>query len=111
MSMVVLNRDQGYVGGAISYSFSVLGGQVLRVHVISYNFRLDAKQPLVKLDGGLKVFHGLQVLHVTDMLAQEGILITGEAEGILKLGTAGKHLPCPEGKVNGVRCVTPGTPD
>ena len=62
----------------------------IRVHVMGDNFRLDAEKLLVEPDGLFEVLQRLQVFHVADVLADKGIFVPGQAEGVLLLGAAGQ---------------------
>ena len=80
------------------------------MQVISDDSRLDPKQALVQLDGDLKVLQRLQILHVADVLAEEGILLPGETEGVLQFGSAGQDMLCHEGQTDGERRITSRPP-
>ena len=70
----------------------VLGRQVLRMQVVGDDLRLEPEELLVDRDAGLEVLQRLEVLEVADVLAQEGVGVAREAEGVLELGAAGEHL-------------------
>ena len=60
-----------------------MGGEIIRMKIMDQGLRLKAEELFVDRNGGFKVLQCLQVLHVSDMLADEGILIPGDTEGIL----------------------------
>jgi len=70
----------------------VLGGQILGVQVVADHLRLEAEQLLVHRDAGFVVLQRLQVLQIADMLAEKGVGVAREAEGVLELGAAGERL-------------------
>ena len=71
------------------------------------DLRLDAKQVFEEVDRCLKMLQRLQVLHVADVLAEEGKIIAGETEGILEFGAGGQDLPGLKGQANGEWSIPP----
>ena len=53
------------------------GGEIIRVQVMADGRGLDPKEALEELDRVLKGAHGLVVLQIADMVAQEGIVLPG----------------------------------
>ena len=68
----------------------VLGGEVLRVQIVSDQLRLHREELLEVLDPLREGTEGLVVLQVADVVADPGPLALGEAEGALELGAAGQ---------------------
>jgi hypothetical protein len=56
----------------------------------------------------LQCFH---IFHVADVLADKGVIIAGQAEGVFLLGTACQYLPAFIVQVDGIGGITAGTPD
>jgi len=81
--------------------------KIIGMHVVSDDPWIHLEEPLEVLDGGFVGPQGLQVLHVADVLAQEGVGVFGEAEGVLELGPAGQYLLKLEGKPHGEGGVAP----
>ena len=84
---VVLDRDE-----APSHGLRMPRRRVVGVQVVGDGPRLDAKQVLVEGDGPLIVLQRLQVLHVADVLRDKGVLVAGQAKGVLDLGPASENL-------------------
>jgi hypothetical protein len=89
----------------------IFGGKVLGVHIVSYGLRAYAEKLLVDLHRPDVVLHGLDVLHVPDVLADESMVVTGQAKGALLLGPAGQQLVCSISQVNWMRGIAPGPAD
>ncbi len=85
--------------------------QVVGMHIMGDDFWLYTKQPLEVLDHGLVRDQGLVVLHVANVLAHEGVVFPGHAEGILKLSATAQDLLHPKRKVHWIRCVATRTAD
>ncbi|MBA7700061.1 hypothetical protein ES703_108767 [subsurface metagenome] len=62
------------------------------MHIISHDFWLNSKQLFIELNSIFEVLQRFHILHITDMLADKGVLIFSQTEGILLFGTAGKDL-------------------
>ncbi|MBT9141338.1 MAG: hypothetical protein DDT30_01930 [Dehalococcoidia bacterium] len=107
MGMVMLNRNQLQIGFPLDQFEGVLRGQVVWVHIVGYHLGMDAKQPLVKLDGVLELLQSLLILHIADVLAHESMVLPGETEGVLFLGAAGKDLPGLKGQEDGIGGIAP----
>ena len=52
----------------------------------------NAKQLLVKLDGVSIMLQRFNIFQVGDVLAQEGVFIPCQAEGVFELGATGENL-------------------
>ncbi len=52
------------------------------MEIVGHDFGLNAEELLVNLHSALKMLQCLQVFQVPDMLAHEGIVIPGQAEGV-----------------------------
>jgi hypothetical protein len=63
------------------------------MQIVGDDLRFDAEQPFVQLNGSLKVLQRLQVLHVAYVLADESVLVPGDAKGVLELCPTGQDLP------------------
>src|SRR5215212_8441316 len=71
----------------------VLGGQVLGMEVVGNQFRTNVEEPAVVLDSFPERLQRLVVLHVPDVVAHEGMAVSGQAERILELSTTGQRVP------------------
>ena len=58
-----------------------------------------------------EVIEGVQVFEVADVLAQEGELVAGQAEGVLLCRAHGEDGSCPERELHRVRGIAPRPPD
>ena len=65
---------------------------------MSNDLRLQAKETLIESNTVLEMLQRLQVLHIADVLAEEGIVLFGETERVLQSCTDGQRLPRPKGK-------------
>ena len=98
--MVVLHADEGQAAFELP---GVARREVVGMEVVGDDLGDDAEKPLVEVDGCNEVIEGVQVFKVADVLAEEGELIAGEAEGVLLLGADGEDGSCPEGELHRVR--------
>ena len=89
----------------------VLRRQVLRVEVVGDHLGLEPEEVTVDLDAGLVVLQRLQVLEVADVLAEEGVGVAREAEGVLELGAGRQRLRERPRQDHRERGVAPGPAD
>ena len=75
------------------------------MEVVGDDFWVDAKEVLVEIDRALIVFQRLQVFHIADVLRDKGVLVAGQAKGVLDLGPAGQDLFGLEGQLDRERCI------
>jgi len=80
---------------------AVARGQTVRVQIAGDDRGFYPKQGLVARHGLFEAFKGFPVLHVPDMLADKGMLVTGQTEGVLQLGAAGQDAPQGKRRPNG----------
>ncbi len=71
----------------------VARGQVVGVKVVGHRRRLDTEQPLQVGHAVLKGQQRLVILQIADVVTQEGVVVAGQAEGVLQL--------CPRGQQRG----------
>ncbi len=83
----------------------VAGRQVIRVEIAGQDLRLDVEQALVMLDPCLEGPEGFVVFHVADVVADKGILLAGQAEGIFQLCAGSQHRGDGHGQPDRVRSV------
>lgn len=86
----------------------ILGGEMVGMEIMDQRFRLKAEEFLKNLNRCLEVFQRLQILQVSDVLAQEGIVVPGYAEGILQLRTTGQDRTRGIREFYGIGGVSPG---
>src|SRR5919109_1060561 len=86
--VVVLDADSREPG--FLQLTGVLGGQVLGMEVVGDQFWTNVEEPAVVLDSFPERPQRLVVLHVSDMVAHEGMAVSGQAERILELSTTGQ---------------------
>ena len=60
----------------------ILSGEVIGMKIIGNRLRSNVKESLEVLDSFFERREGLQILEVSDMVAQKGVLTTGQAERI-----------------------------
>ena len=89
----------------------VLRRQVLRVEVVGDHLGLEPEEATIDLDAGLVVLQRLQVLEVADVLAEEGVGVAREAEGVLELGAGRQRLRERPRQGHRERGVAPGPAD
>ncbi len=75
------------------------------------NTGFNAEQFPVERDGIGKMLHGLQILHVADMLAYKRVVVSGQGKGILLFRAAAEDLPAGKFQEDGIRSVATGAPD
>jgi hypothetical protein len=85
--------------------------EIVRMEIMDEGLGFEAEQLFINPDGCLKVFQGLKVFHVSHVLAQERIPVTGQAEGVLQFCAARQDGRRLKGELDRVRCVSPGTTD
>src|SRR5215212_1530317 len=82
------------------------------MEVVGDQLRAHVEEPAVMLDSFLERPQRLVVLHVPDVVAHEGVAVSGQAERVLELSTAGQRVP---GEVCGEPercwCVATGATD
>ncbi len=71
----------------------VLRRQVVGVQVVGDHLGVDAEEPAVVLDALGEGPHGLVVLEIADVVADERAVVLGQTERVLQLGPAGEHRP------------------
>jgi hypothetical protein len=64
-------------------------GQVFGVQIIGHDLRLNAKELPIEIKGSLEVVQRFEVLQIADVLADEGVLVPGQAKSVFQLGPAG----------------------
>ena len=107
--MVVLDTQKGQlILGCLLHR--ITGGEIIRMEIMDQGLGLKAEELFEDRDGGFKVLQRLQVLHVPDMLADEGILVPGDTEGILQFRPAGQDRRRRIGELYGIRRISPGSP-
>ena len=89
----------------------VLGRQVLRVEVVGDHLGLEPEEAPVDRDAGLVVLQRLQVLEIADVLAEEGVGVARQAEGVLELGAGRQRLRERPRQGHRERGVAPGPAD
>ena len=82
-------------------------GQIVRVQIADHGFRLDAEQVLVRRQRRFVVLQRFQVLHIADVLADEGIGVAGEGERVLEQRPGGEDLRQRKRQLDGERRVAP----
>src|SRR5215210_8530187 len=63
------------------------------MEVVGYQLRAHVEEPAVVLDSFSEGSQRLVVLHVPDVVAHEGVAVSGQAERVLELPTAGQSVP------------------
>ena len=74
---------------------------------MNQGFGLKAEQLFIGRDGCFKVLQCLQILHVSNVLADEGVLVAGDAEGVLQLRPTGEEGKGRIGELYGIGCISP----
>ena len=90
-------------------ALAIARGLIVGMHVADDQLGLHVKQPLIECDRGAIVLERLQVLHVANVLAQEGILVARQTKGILEFGATGQHGTRLEGQANRKGRIPPGS--
>ena len=80
------------------------------MQVAGDNFRLDAEKPFIELNGMFKMLQRFFIFHIADMLADEGVVVTGQAESIFQFRAAGQDLFGLKREMNGIRGIAAGAP-
>ncbi len=86
--MVVLHGDPLHGSAAFHDLHGDAGGQVIGMHIVGDDLRSHREQPLVQGEGLPEMRERLQVLQVTEMLAQVRALPGQQAECTLQVGSA-----------------------
>src|SRR5512139_2024045 len=83
VSVMMLHPDrlQSFPFGALQ---RIARRQVVRMQIEGNDFRPDAEQALEVRDAGLERAQGLVVFHVADMMAEKGVMLAREAEGVFQ---------------------------
>ena len=66
MSMVVLHRNKLYTG--LAQLTGIFGSQIIRVEVMSNDFRFYMEKPFIHGYGVIEMFQCFHILHIADML-------------------------------------------
>ena len=91
MGMMMLNP---YLSGSRLVN-CVLGAEIIRVEIIGDHLGIDFKNRLQVIDGPFKGLEGLQVLQISHVLAEKGILVLPQTDG------AGEKRPARQGRSDG----------
>src|SRR4030066_392019 len=83
-----------------------MSGEIIRMKIMNDGFWLKTEEFFVDRDRCLQVLQCLQVLHISNVLADKGILVPGHAEGVFELRTAGQNRTGRVGKLNGKGSVS-----
>jgi len=90
MGMVMLNRRQ-----AEPLLFSPIPGitccQIIRMHITGKDIRFAPEEMFKKCDSGLKMFQCFQIFHVSNVLADKGVMIPGQTEGVFQFCTTSEN--------------------
>src|SRR5208283_3716690 len=86
------------------------GGEVVGMEVIGDDLRPDLENPLQMFDSFVEKTITFRVLQISDVLAQEGVLSFGEADGVLEFAADGQHRRLIVFQENRHRNKTSGTP-
>jgi len=63
-----------------------LGAEVVRMYVMDDVLGFDLEDSFEVIDGPFKGTEGLEVLQISDVLAQEGFPVSGQTDGALEFG-------------------------
>src|ERR671917_2972675 len=63
------------------------------MEVVSYQLGAHVEEPAIMLDSFPERAQRLVVLHVPDVVAHEGVAVSGQAERVLEFSTAGQRVP------------------
>jgi len=88
MRVMVLDADLP----AISHLQRELGAQVLRMQIVSHGGGRNAEELLHAVQRFAVEDQRFVVFEIADVLAQESVMILGEAERVLELGAASQNL-------------------
>ncbi len=101
MGMVMLDADFS----TILERKGVLGGEIVRMKIVDDRPGFDREEPLEMGDALLEGGQGLEIFEISDMVAHEGIALSGETEGIFQLGSTGQHALHREGELDRKRNI------
>ncbi len=88
----------------------ITGSQVIGMQVVGQQLGLDAEELLDMGDPVPKGLQGLVIFQVADVMAEEGVVLTGEAKGVFQLPASrqdGGGLPGQVHRVGGIAARAP----
>ncbi len=78
---MVLDLDQGQAS-SLGALLRIAGRQVIRVQVAGNSLGLNAEQALEMADAFFEGAQGFIIFQIADMVAEKGIVLAGQAEGV-----------------------------
>src|SRR5450759_3707327 len=115
---VILRHTTGDVGVVVLHANQLrptllqrpLGGEVVGMKIVGDDLRLDFEDQLQMLDRFVEKTITFDVFQISDVLAQEGLISFGEADGVLEFASDGQHRRLIVLEENRYRNKTAGTP-